>query len=203
MMRPSDTFTWRERPLVYETGEYNRAAENERAIEVPIAVEFLRSVAPRPRSVLEVGNVLSHYHVVDHDIVDLHEQAPHVRNVDLFDVAGQWDAIVAISTVEHVRWGTEGVGLEPTQWDPLGAIEAIEHLRRLLAPGGSLLVTVPLGQNPYLDGAILGGGLQPERRETFTFEGDHWLESPVRVWRPVRRRNWPGAVWIGTWRREP
>ncbi len=51
---------------------YNMTWANERAVEVPIAADFLRRSAGK--RVLEVGNVLSHYGDVDHTILDKYER---------------------------------------------------------------------------------------------------------------------------------
>ncbi len=118
----------------------------------------------RGKRVLEVGNVLSHYAPVTHDVVDKYERAPGVRNVDVLDLAPEpaYDLIVTISTLEHV-------GRDEEPRDPARAIRALEHLRRLLNPGGELFATVPLGYNPDLDRALA--------------EGPHEL-------RAMRRRPW-------------
>ena len=123
---------------------------NERAVEVPI-VRRAMETAGNAR-VLEIGNVLSHYFPPSHAVVDKYEQAPGVRNVDVLDLPadGSWNLIVAISTLEHV-------GLDEFPQDPDRAVAAIAHLRGVLAPGGRLLATIPVGQNPTLDAAIRGG----------------------------------------------
>lgn len=201
MIAAGDRFVWRGHELDYLAHPYNRSAENERAVEVPIALDFIEG---RSGAGLEVGNVLAHYAEVEHRVVDLYEQAPGVENLDLFDVSGAYDWIVAISTLEHVRWEAKGAGL--TRWeeepDPSGPIAGLAHLRSLLAPGGELLLTAPFGQHPYFDGAILSGGLEATTEATLLFEGDHWtvLEGR-REWRPARKLRWAGAVWVATWTR--
>lgn len=199
MIRAGDTFTWRGVELGYLAHPYNRAAENERAIEVPIAEHF---IATHDGYGLEVGNVLGHYADHEHRVVDLYEVAAGVENLDLFDARGSYDWIVAISTLEHVRWEAKGAG--NTRWeeepDPAGPIDGLAHLRSLLRPGGELLITAPFGQHPYFDGAILAG-LGADDEATFTFEGDHWTEHPgERLWRAARKLRWAGAVWVATWR---
>lgn len=196
----SGRFRWAGAHLEYLVHPYNSTAKNERAVEVPIARHFIQG---RTGAGLEVGNVLGHYGAHDHRVVDLYEKATGVENVDLFDVRDHFDWIVAISTLEHVRWEANGAGL--TRWeeepDPAGPIDALTHLRSLLHPGGALLVTAPFGQHPYFDGAILSGGLAPDEEGTLVYEGDHWrpLEGR-REWRRAREMRWAGAVWIATWR---
>jgi SAM-dependent methyltransferase len=187
---PTDTFGWWGREHSYFDHPYNTTLYNDRAVEVPIARSF---VAAQDGAGVEVGNVLSHYCRVDHRVVDRYEQADGVENVDVFDLTGTFDWILAVSTVEHVRWDEE-------PRDPSGAVRAVEHLRTLLAPGGSMLVTAPMGQNPYLDGAILSGGLHPSRHGTLVWTADGWEpHEGTAMWRPVRPRRWAGAVWVGLW----
>lgn len=184
------TFSWRGQQLRYLDHPYNSTRLNERAVEVPIALGWL---AGREGIGVEVGNVLGHYGDHSHRVVDLYEKAPGVDNVDVFDLAGEYDWILAISTLEHVRWDWP-----PT--DPTGAVEALRHLRSLLAPGGELLVTVPFGQHPRLDAEILSGSLEPTTEGTLVYAGGSWdpLEG-AREWRPTRELRWAGAVWVATW----
>ena len=54
--------------------------------------------------ILELGNVLSHYYPVHHDIVDKYEKSSGVSNVDIrdFDTSKDYDLVVSISTFEHI-----------------------------------------------------------------------------------------------------
>jgi hypothetical protein len=194
------TFTWMGRELPYLDHPYNTTALNERAVEVPIALSWS---ARREGEGLEVGNVLSHYAEVSHRVIDLYEEAPGVDNVDVLAAEGRYDWIVAVSTLEHVGWEKQGAG--NTRWEdedtPWGPIAAHGRLLGMLKPGGRMLVTVPFGQHPYLDGAVLSGGLGPTTYEaTLTYEGDRWAtHEGSRIWRPAREMRWAGAVWVATW----
>jgi hypothetical protein len=191
---PGDgTFLWRGEELAYETGAYNRAAENERAVEVPVALRWLSG--RDPSAGLEVGNVTGHYAPgLGHPVVDRYESAPGVDNLDVFDVGGSYGWILAVSTLEHVRWDP------PEEQEPDGAERAAGHLRSLLRPGGAMLATVPFGQNPHLDTAILGGGLSASREATLVKGPDGWTaHEGERIWRPAGNLRWAGAVWVGEW----
>lgn len=122
----------------------------ERAVEVPVAQRLLER--HRGDRILEVGNVLSHYMPVEHEVVDKYERAAGVRNVDVFDLPAEpaHDLVIAISTLEHV-------GRDETPREPARAVSALEHLRGLLRPGGTLFATVPVGYNPELDAALAAG----------------------------------------------
>lgn len=190
MIQPGAQFTWKGEPLTYLDHPYNSTLLNERAIEVPIAQRWL---ADRAGDGVEVGNVLGHYLPVNHRVVDLYEDAPGVEQVDVFDLTGPADWVLAISTLEHVRWDYDEVR------DPEGAAAACRHLVSLLAPGGAMLVTVPIGQNPCLDAAIMDGHLHASVETTALYDETGWTFTSERVWRPLRERHWPGAVWIGEW----
>ena len=140
------TFTFEGRTYQYLLHPYNETWGNERAVEVPVVLDAVRRSSGR---VLEVGNVLSHYVSVSHPVVDKYERAPGVLNQDIESFhGGPFDLIVTISTLEHVGWNRR----EGSVPERLSAV--LDHLRVLLAPGGTLLATVPLGYNPWLDEQI-------------------------------------------------
>lgn len=123
---------------------YGTTLVSERIVEVPIALEALRAHAGM--RVLEVGNVLSHYAECSHSVLDKYEKADGCINEDILDYhpAQRFDFVVSVSTVEHIGWNE-------FEREPEKAVRALEHMKRLLAPGGSMLVTIPLGYNEYLD----------------------------------------------------
>ena len=93
---------------------YNSTYLNERQVELAIAFDFLTGVDIT--NTLEVGNVLAWYDVGGHVVVDRYEEPTGLQHlldwpyyqVDVFDIATEvgssWDAIVAISTLEHVAF---------------------------------------------------------------------------------------------------
>jgi SAM-dependent methyltransferase len=135
------------RSYPYFLHPYNFTWSNERAIEIPIVWDAVRESAGG--RVLEIGNVLSHYFPVRHELVDKYERGRTVRNLDVLEVgdAEKYDLIVSISTLEHVGWDEE-------PRDPEKVIRAVRHLTDQLRPGGRLVVTMPLGYNPPLDGLL-------------------------------------------------
>ncbi len=144
VLRKGTTFVLDGRTYPTLRHTYNVTWDTEHAVEIPLAWSYVRQYAGQ--RVLEVGNVLSHYHPIEHDIVDKYEQLPGIINVDVvdFDPDYRYDLIVSISTLEHVGW-------DEVPRDPLKVGRALAHLRGLLAPGGLLLVTIPVGYNPHLD----------------------------------------------------
>lgn len=213
----ASTFSWQGHELPYLAHPYNRTAQNERAIEIPIALAWLAEQMLPEDTVLEVGNVLSHYldvplhrTVLDRYGVDdtgaRGVELDQVEALDVFDWVQPADLIVSISTLEHVRWD------RPEEKIPGGSFAAIAHLRALLRPQGRMLVTIPLGCNPPLDRLLLAedGNLADVLRCSTLVrvpEGLHpvpeatWVETDRPTVAPYNRAPWWGAnaVWIGDW----
>jgi len=148
------TFRFRGRDRRYFFQPYNSTWRNERAVEMPIAFDFLDGV---PASeILEIGNVTGRYDPSrSHTVVDLYEVGAGVTNMDVVDIAGpaRFRRILAISTIEHV-------GFDESPRDPAKISRALEILRGLLLPGGEALVTIPIGYNPLLDADLREGRIR-------------------------------------------
>jgi SAM-dependent methyltransferase len=133
---------------------------DERVVEYP----WLQSRLPRGR-VLDAGSTLNHAHILDRflpGLAELHivtlaperfsltEPGLSYAYADLRDLPypdGYFDAVVSLSTLEHVGMETSAYGVDsPRAEDPAGEVlRAVRELLRVLAPGGSLMVTVPYG----------------------------------------------------------
>lgn len=136
--------------LPYAFHLYSQTWRNERCLELAIASHFLKQRPPG--RMLEVGNVLGHFGVRGQDVIDRYERVQGIINDDIVDLKTeqQYDTIISISTLEHVRFDEE-------QQDPHGPSLALENLRRALREAGSMLVTVPIGYNRGLDEDIRSG----------------------------------------------
>lgn len=123
---------------------FNRTWRTERTVEIPVIWEFMKKY--QGKTILEVGNVLSGFFSINHDIVDKYEKAEKVINEDVvnFKPSKKYDLIVSISTLEHVGWDEE-------LKEPDKILRAIENLKSFLANKGMIIVTMPLGYNSYLD----------------------------------------------------
>ena len=141
---PQQTFTLQNGTYRYFYNLYNITWKNERAVEIPVAWDAVR--ANSHQRILEVGNVLSWYFPISHDVLDKYEIAEGVINEDIVDFNPQqkYDLIVSISTIEHIGW-------DERPREPAKILRAVEHLKSLLALGGRLLITAPLGYNQALD----------------------------------------------------
>lgn len=173
------TFEYDGRRVSYLNHRYNHTWLNERAVETALAREVL---AEHPEArVLEVGNVMRHYLPgVRHTVVDKYEQAPGVLNADVaeLDEGAEYDLVLSVSTLEHVGWDEETV-------DPEKPGRAVEILKRSLAPGGLLWVTLPVGYNPHLDERLRAGEYGFTRLRALRRESTRnvWREVPLEeVW---------------------
>lgn len=127
---------------------YNATWLNERAVEIPIIMSIMQSF--RGKRILEVGDVLSNYFPVAHDIVDKYDSAFGVIRRDAADFIPEkkYDLVVSVSTLEHI-------GFDETPQDPKKISEAIKNLKtNCLNQNGTLVVTLPLGYNANLDGML-------------------------------------------------
>jgi SAM-dependent methyltransferase len=174
-------------------GNQDAVVLTERIVEYPFAVNELRGLAEGSRVVVVgcYGDMLTTLlpslglSVVGIDIKEFPLSYPNfsfkqsdLRHIDLPD--GSFDAAAAISTIEHV-------GL--FDGDPEGDHKAVAELRRLLKPGGRLIITVPFAADAHVipmnqriyDRASLTGllsGFRVDRLDAFSY-------TPERAWEPV------------------
>lgn len=138
------TFTFQGNIFNYFIHYYNLTWENERTVEIPIIWKIVNE--SRGKRILEVGNVLSNYFPVDHEILDKYEKMNKVINEDVCDFKPdkKYDLIVSISTLEHV-------GYDEDPREPMKILRAFKNLKAILSTKGNLVVTLPIGYNPELD----------------------------------------------------
>ena len=136
-------FLFNEKQYNYVFDEYNNTWFSERAVEIPIALDFASKF--KKNEILEIGNVLQHYGFSGHTIVDKYEKADNVINEDIVDYEPnrKFKAIISVSTFEHV-------GRDEGE-DPYKAVDAIEKTKSFLSNDGEMLITIPLGWNIELD----------------------------------------------------
>jgi hypothetical protein len=162
---PARFFTFRGKQYRYFYHRYNQTWKNERAVEIPIAEELVSE--HRGRSILEVGNVLSHYCPVEHEVLDRYERGPGVINLDIMDYHPDktFDLIVTISTLEHVGW-------EDMERDTGKGLLAFRHLAGMLAPGGLLMATLPVWINEDIIRFATAGDIPFDELYGFVRSGD-------------------------------
>jgi hypothetical protein len=164
------TFAGRTYPYFYHA--YNVTWLNERAVEIPIIMDFVNRY--RGKRILEVGNVLSHYVSGTRDIVDKHERGAGVINADLteYNPPHRYDLIVSISTLEHIGWDED-----PRK--PEKILSAVKRMKSLLKEEGLLVATAPIGYNAYLDDSLAEGGMLFDGQMYMKREpwGNRWRET--------------------------
>ncbi|MGQ9617546.1 MAG: hypothetical protein ACUVUG_01155 [Candidatus Aminicenantia bacterium] len=140
----SKKFKFQNQKYYYFHHPYNTGGE--RTVEVPIIWKVVNEYKASGKSILEVGNVLSHYFPISHTVVDKYEPGKVVINEDIvtYNPSQKYDLIVSISTLEHVGWDEEPK-------EPEKILRAIERLKNILATNGKLIVTLPLGYNSEMD----------------------------------------------------
>jgi hypothetical protein len=137
------TFQVGGRSLPYTMARFNNTFKNERCVEVSLAADFLAGVSGR---VLEVGNVLSNYGIRTSDVLDKYERLPGIINQDIvgYEPDEPFDAVVSISTLEHVGW-------DEVPRQPERVRSAFDAVIRSAGTTGSVLISTPLGYNTELD----------------------------------------------------
>jgi hypothetical protein len=153
--RSSEEFKFHGNTYRYLFHSYLATWRNERAVVVPIVWDIVKKSHEQKKRILEVGNVLSYYFSVQHDILDKYEVKEGVINEDVvdFNPLKQYDVIVSILTLSSVGW------YEDPQ-DPKKVLRAINNLTRLLASGGQMVVVLELGYNPEMDKLLKSGELR-------------------------------------------
>lgn len=144
-LKQAKFFTWEGKSYQLFWHKYNATWLNERATEIPIIQRVIDE--RRGARTLEVGNVLSNYFKITHDVLDKYDLAPGVISADVIDFRPQekYDLIVSVSTIEHV-------GFDEEIKDTNKVIRALENLKNnCLRDGGQMVMSFPLGYNTHLD----------------------------------------------------
>ena len=173
--KPSRSFVFRGTAYPYCYHSHNDTFMNERTVEIPIVWGIVTAAIAAGKRVLEIGNTLSNYHPRRHDVLDKYDEQPGIICEDVVDFRPPhpYDLIVSVSTLEHVGWDEDG--------DTTKFARAVSNLKACLAPGGTLVVTVPLGYHPELDALVTAGNLP--------FAGVYYMEriSWSNRWRETTR----------------
>lgn len=124
---------------------------NERTVEIPIVMEIVSQ--NEKKNILEIGNVLSNYCQIKHDVVDKYDVSENVINQDIAEFSSfkKYDLVVSISTLEHV-------GFDEFPKDPLKIVKTLENLFRLISEQGKIFFTWPLGYNKTMDSVLAENG---------------------------------------------
>jgi len=182
IFRSNDTFEFQGATYNYFFHAYCTTWRNERTVAVPIIWNLVRRFEEQNKKILEVGNVLSYYFKVNHDILDKYEIMDGVINEDVIDFkpAKQYDLIVSIVTLEHVGWSE-------SPKDPAKVIRAFESLKSLLSPGGQLVVVMGLGLHDQFDTSLRGKKIEfTDQRFMKHLKGYEWQEATLEDVKDVK-----------------
>jgi SAM-dependent methyltransferase len=184
--RSSEGFRFNGNTYRYLFHPYVTTWRNQRAAVIPIIWDIVKKSREQEKRVLEVGNMLSYYFKVDHDILDKYEIMDGVINEDVvdFNPLKRYDVIISIFTLSSVGWsediearrtGTNSPWVFPQ--DPSKVLRAINNLNRLLAPGGQIVVVDDLGYNPAMDKLLKSGELRFDKHYYLKkISGYRWKE---------------------------
>jgi SAM-dependent methyltransferase len=133
-----------------------KALLNERIIEIPFAIDALAGIA-KTGKVLDLGCMESvlplffaglGFQVTGFDFRQYPYRVPNFNFVqgnilELPFKKGSFDAVTCVSTIEHI-----GIGFYSDPKDGLSSdIKGMLEIKRVLKPGGLLILTVPFGKS--------------------------------------------------------
>jgi SAM-dependent methyltransferase len=176
---------------------------DERAVEYPWMFDRMRELKPRATRVLDAGSILNHSRILAWwreaalppvsiftqayegraEVSDaVHYEFGDLRQLPYRD---EWFSVVlCLSVIEHVGLDNTvyGAAAEASQDPGMDALRALAELRRVTAPGGTLLLSFPYGKRAHrgwfriLDEADL-------RRLTLA---PGWSDARVRIFRSLQ-----------------
>jgi SAM-dependent methyltransferase len=174
---------------------------DERVIELPWVLARLRggralevgyafAEPPYLAALLQAGfDELTGVDLADADVPGMTTVRADVRELP-FD-KGAFDLALCVSTLEHVGADNSGYGLEAEENGP-SRLTALRELRRVLAPSGRLLITVPCGEPGdygwFRQDDVRGwmrlftrAGFFVEEQEVYELTHEGWRSSPELV----------------------
>ncbi len=165
------TFPYKNHRFHYFFHPYNLTITNERMIEIPIFQSIINKYPSD--TILEIGNVLSHYQKCSHCVIDKYEVAHNVLNQDAVNYHSlkKFDCIIGISTFEHI-------GQDEKPHDPKKAVRAVNHIRGLLTKQGKCIISIPVGHNQALDQFVIQYAQHQPSLVTF------YLRTGSHQWQP-------------------
>lgn len=170
-LRKQEYFEYKGIRLPYFYHKYRSTWANERIVEIPVFRDIISKSSGK--RVLEIGNVISHYDTVNHDIIDKYENDPSIIREDIlkFKPDSKYDIIISISTFEHVGWDEEI--RVPSKIFPV-----MDSVKGLLSESGRLIFSIPIGYNPELDKFIFNKEIHLDSAYYMkrVSSSNHWIE---------------------------
>ena len=164
-------FLYKGGEIPYFYGRYQKTWINERSIEIPIGIEWLKRY--KGREILEIGDTLRNYIEVNHEILDKFSKGEKIINEDIVDFSPskKYDLIISISTIEHV-------GIEDSEKDLKKSQIAIKKIYSLLNKKGKAIITIPLGHHKILDDFL--------KKSCYKKEYYKRLNKRLNIWKQMK-----------------
>jgi SAM-dependent methyltransferase len=179
LFKTSETFKFQGNSYHYLFHHYCTTWKNERCVVVPIVLEIMRKYQEKSKRILEIGNMLSYFYPVNHDILDKYEIVKGVINEDVveFKSSRKYDLIFSLMSLQCV-------GYNELSQEPRKILLAIENLRKVLAPGGQMVIFHGLGENKEADMLLKDGLLRFDKQFYLRRMSDYkWKEVD---WKDVK-----------------
>jgi hypothetical protein len=157
--RSLETFEFQGKTYPYLIHPYCASWKNERAVNIPVVWDIVKTYQENGKRILEVGNMLSYVYPISHDVLDKYEVIDGIINEDVvsFHPSTKYDLIFSILSLQCVGW-------DETPREQTKILDAIDNLKSLLAPGGQLVVSLGIGYNHAMDEMLKNGTLSFERQ---------------------------------------
>jgi SAM-dependent methyltransferase len=171
---------------------------DERVIEIPwvlsrlqtgrvLEVGYAFAEGPYLAGLLRSGVELVGVDLVEREIDGMETVRADVRSLPFEDHS--FVQVLLVSTLEHIGADNTVYGLG-AEHDTEGQVQALREIRRVLRPGGSLLVTVPIGEPAdygwFRQDDVRGwtrlfrrAGLFIEEQEPYELHEDGWRAEPA------------------------
>jgi hypothetical protein len=185
--KSSETFEFQGKTYQYFFHPYCTTWRNERAIAVPILWDIVKRYKEKGNDILEVGNMLSYYFKISHDVLDKYEIIEGVINQDVVDFkpSKKYDLIVSVLTLPEVGWCE-------SPRDPTKTVRALENLKSLLSPNGQIAVVMGLGINPAFDKSLASKEIEFDKQGYLMhLKRYRWQEAN---WQDVRNVKYDKSV---------
>lgn len=173
LFKSSETFEFQGKQYRYFFHPYCSTWKNERCAIIPIVWDIIKKNEEQGKRVLELGNMLSYYYHVTHDILDKYEITDGVINEDVvsFDPPKPYDTVVSIMTLQEV-------GFKETPPDPNKFYLALDNLKRHTVQDGKIIIIHGIGENNEMDHQLRNGTLEFNKRfYIMRTSGHKWKEA--------------------------
>lgn len=171
-LKPRKEFNYKGTRFSYFYHRYNKTWKNERAIEIPLFIDYLQR--QQGTKILEVGNVLNHYGPFSHEVLDKYEKGRNIQNEDIvtFIPEKKYDCVVSVSTLEHV-------GIDDRPSKPERALVALKNIQKnYLTPKGKVFISFPINYNPALMNVA-------EKSQNSTIAAFRCVNRTKNIWKQV------------------